>query len=464
MTTMSEMNALKRSFGVFILLFFPLYFYGQEEVDGFDILVIKKSELGKDEPYFVIKAYNTFLQEMWFKSGKNRISFDNSIIVNQPIEPFPLQEEETKGKVFTLPDKISSVDLLRLQGEEAYMAFDMDTINVSFFEPYLRTLELGPPNRDFIRRTEPRKKSIVTNLSFFRVQINTFLARNVNFLCDITLDKYIYNPDWKDQLKNFEFRDCDISTEMRFKGLPLPKYISLLRTDFKTPDAKIDLTHFIIEHPDSICRIRIEDVSDLSRIRFNYENFELVFHDTITHYINIPDWKIELTYKLLLEEQLKQGFLNGYAKLDKEYKEFQYTREKTIYGEFINWIDKTWWDYGYDKSLVVKNSFIVFFFFFVVNLFFYSSLHEVYCPEKFKHLEERLVHKASDKRILKRGILIFINRIPGVFLYTGYLFWAVRLDIHNLEIRKPFAFTLLILEYVSGIICLAYIANYILGR
>jgi hypothetical protein len=50
------------------------------------------------------------------------------------------------------------------------------------------------------------------------------------------------------------------------------------------------------------------------------------------------------------------------------------------------------------------------------------------------------------------------------FLYTTFVFWGLKLDLKELEIKKPLYMTILIGQYITGLVCLAYIANYIISK
>ena len=68
-------------------------------------------------------------------------------------------------------------------------------------------------------------------------------------------------------------------------------------------------------------------------------------------------------YEELLANQKTEGSTQSYEILDKEYREFQYTDSESQYpqwwGHTLNWIDKNWWGYGYDKELVIRNVLLI---------------------------------------------------------------------------------------------------------
>ena len=72
--------------------------------------------------------------------------------------------------------------------------------------------------------------------------------------------------------------------------------------------------------------------------------------------------------------------MESYRDVDKQYKQLKYKHAGNNIG---NWLDANWWDYGYNKGLIVRNAFILFFFFFFINLFIYDKLFETYPMQNF---------------------------------------------------------------------------------
>lgn len=190
---------------------------------------------------------------------------------------------------------------------------------------------------------------------------------------------------------------------------------------------------------------------DVDKIDFEYHNFKLYFRGDETH-----DDKVGV-YTALLESFKRKGYSSSYEKLDKEFQEFQFTQSGN-FGYLANWIAKNWWDYGYTKSLVLRNALLLNVFFFVINIFFFDKLiHQGYNIRKFV-----IVNSSLKKNFSSSRARLLIAKIPYVFLYTCYIFWGLRLDINNLGIHKIGLFGYVLLQYVTGVVCLAYLANWII--
>ena len=139
---------------------------------------------------------------------------------------------------------------------------------------------------------------------------------------------------------------------------------------------------------------------EASALKVNYKYFELVFDSTSTIYDK------DQIFNELLSSQNEHHFTDGYEALDKEYKAFKYLNSNSLFGRLKNWLDHHWWDYGYNKFMVIENS----------------------------------------------------------ILYTAYVYWGLKIDLKELEPRKYFYLSIINCQYLLGIVFLAYIANYIITK
>jgi len=67
----------------------------------------------------------------------------------------------------------------------------------------------------------------------------------------------------------------------------------------------------------------------------------------------------------------------------------------------------------------------------------------------------------------KNSLLYRINKIPAIIAYTAYVFWGIKLELNQIRFEKSwwaFPFFIFMVEYLTGIICLAYIANLIITK
>jgi hypothetical protein len=190
---------------------------------------------------------------------------------------------------------------------------------------------------------------------------------------------------------------------------------------------------------------------DVDKIDFEYHNFKLYFRGDESY-----DDKVGV-YTALLESFKRKGYSSSYEKLDKEFQEFEFIESGKL-GRVANWFVKNWWDYGYDKSLVLRNAIILNLLFFIINIFFFDTLiNHGYKIRKFV-----LANSSLNKKYLASHVRLLL-KLQYVFIYTCYIFWGLRLDVNNLGIHKIGLFIYVLFQYLVGVTCLAYLANWLIN-
>jgi hypothetical protein len=288
-------------------------------------------------------------------------------------------------------------------------------------------------------------------------QIANLEFHNVVFNASVEFDNGIDTS--RSEIDSISLIRCLIRVPLNFSNIRHPKFIYLDNVQFENTGSRLDFTHFINSQDNSLTELKVADFGDgFSRAILNYENFHLTFSP------GVSDWQKERIYRQLLEEQQRDGFTFGFQKLDKEYKHFGYTKDNTALGKIHDFVECHWWDYGYNKGKVIVNSLYLFLIFTFINILIYPVLLSTYYPLKFKELEQRLTDRYSKYQTYPGRLYFHLARIPSIILYTAYLFWGLRLDLNEIEIRNYLPLTLIIIEYTIGVISLAYIANYIISK
>lgn len=191
--------------------------------------------------------------------------------------------------------------------------------------------------------------------------------------------------------------------------------------------------------------------SDIDKLDWEYQDFKLYFPSPATY-----DYKVGI-YSSVMEHFKRNGYTISYENLDKEFQEFIYLGSGNWFGGFLNWVDKNWWDYGYNKFLVVRNAIYLNILFFLINLFvFHSLVNHGYNIQKFVRVNADINDKYPNR--FRRTLV----KSPYIFLYTSFIFWGLSLKIDNLGIHRIGLFSYVLLQYIVGVVCLAYIANLII--
>ena len=221
------------------------------------------------------------------------------------------------------------------------------------------------------------------------------------------------------------------------------------------------------------CRIALTG-SDISKIKINYELFQLWFPQETSYEDKIS------TYEKLLKKFSDDGFLESYKLLDIEYRNFKNIADGNV---ALNRFLKYWWNYGYNKEWVLWWSLGFLFFFTLINSFFLNHLRSKVYEVKFAFYDENDFEKASDKFRLKNSarllsgrqvllvpisVFLFLSNFVAFYfinslIYTSVLFFGLRIDLERFKKFSPLTLYVWTI-YIVGLFCLAYILNIIIVK
>ena len=200
--------------------------------------------------------------------------------------------------------------------------------------------------------------------------------------------------------------------------------------------------------------------TDLSKIKFDYSRFKILV-DTAKYRRR----QLSNMYEKVLKMQEDQGFLDGYEVVDKEYRHFKLTYEKAgmdyLVGTLGSWSQRVWWDYGYRKERIFVWTFSLFGFFFFVNHLLFPYLNR-----KIYHIEN-IYEQDKEGNSLKTAVFSFrrlfsIRNVFKALFYSCLLFFGLRLGVDRIQFKYYWGATYLLAQYIVGLICLAYLANFII--
>jgi len=176
--------------------------------------------------------------------------------------------------------------------------------------------------------------------------------------------------------------------------------------------------------------------SNITKFHIDYIHFRLVFYDSKNN-SSLPNDEKRSIYEQLLKNFKDRGQEDSYEILDKEYKWFK----EPIFLGFLEWI---WWDFGYKKWLVFIWTIGFLFIFTLLTRIKLNYLQtSVYCIEIVNPLSKHLFWHS--------------------FLYTVSIFFPLSLKGKNFK-SSGFGIIYVVLVYLSGILCVAYIANFIIQK
>nr|WP_321409332.1 hypothetical protein [uncultured Carboxylicivirga sp.] len=201
----------------------------------------------------------------------------------------------------------------------------------------------------------------------------------------------------------------------------------------------------------SLNDVNVIDVLDLSTVKRKNASFPLycivIFNDTIWKKINSPhhnyyrqDSKYLETYngnpgllkasinfnKLLLKEYEKTNQAELIKSTDIWIK---YLKARLNKNKYLFYLDFYWWECGYNKNRIPLNIFLIFILLVFINTMFLDYLNKnVYRLIIVEHL------LYDDKK--RRTLLENVSRkIIMSFIYTGYIFFGLKIDMDKLYIE-----------------------------
>ena len=278
-----------------------------------------------------------------------------------------------------------------------------------------------------------------------------FKRAKFNASCDFSNTKFFHLLD----LSNAKTEE-----DIKFDFAILPDTILLNAT---TLNGKLDFSNSIPKYSLHQCKINFYN-TNINNLILDYTLFKIYYPDSIeaafNKYRKIEAREIEKMYTDLLGIQEQHNFKEGYKKLDIEYQKFRLS-------SFSYWVRRLWDNFGYDKDLIFRNTVVLLGLSFLgIGLFFRYLITKVYCPESLNNYKENLLGNPDEKGHRTKKLLY-------AFYYTCILFFGIKMELKNLVIKgephalstkKLFGIVLIFFTYFTGIVCAAYLANFIITK
>ncbi len=199
--------------------------------------------------------------------------------------------------------------------------------------------------------------------------------------------------------------------------------------------------------------------TNISKIHIDYIHFKLLLPDSTFQEDGNKTKAISFEEKAAVYEALLNNFkTNGqtesYKLLDIEYQEFKW--HNGLWTNHLAWLPKFWWNFGYDKEYIFLWTALFLIVFTCFTYFFIYSLNtKIYIIDKIP------VNIVWQKKMSFRD---FIKRLWFSFMYTSTVFFKLSVDIKNLEFKERRGTFYIIVVYTIGLVCIAYMANFVLQK
>jgi hypothetical protein len=267
-----------------------------------------------------------------------------------------------------------------------------------------------------------------------------------------------------------DFSDVIFKNKMSFKNLVLSSETQILFSNTILPDTldfsfnnsstlnnEIDLTtaNFIdsgqnIDNPHLIQFIKTE----ISQFHLDYYHFRLLIPDSIQSpdnpkmHIAISNDEKESIFEGLLNNFKVHGQNESYRKLDIEYKHFKYYRYWWTIPFY--WLSLLWWNFGYNKELIFLWTLFFVILFTSLNYFKIKKLNTSTYPIDYLPKEYSTM---TNKR-----------RYWYSFVYTSIILFRLSLNLEKLSFENIRGTIYILMIYSIGLLCLAYMANFIIQK
>ncbi len=295
------------------------------------------------------------------------------------------------------------------------------------------------------------KKAIFRNTKF---KDNTFFE-NAIFESVALFDNSIF-------YKNADFTGVTFKKEANFNWVIMPDTLVL---DYIKLSHPLDLTN-TINKAEVNCKISLVGV-DLSLVKIDYSKFDLIFYKNSERRLSpmLRDTISELNKTNIYEKLLRAQtpYPAGYKKLDIEYSEFRYSK-RGAYGFFLNYLDKYWWNYGYNKEYIFTWTLYLLILFTLINSLFFGFLNKgVYKIDNVWNASPLFNHESKQLKMKKKA-QGFIRNLPHAFFYTCLIFFGLKMKIEELQFKHKIAVTYILFVFVSGLICTVFMANFVFSN
>jgi hypothetical protein len=243
--------------------------------------------------------------------------------------------------------------------------------------------------------------------------------------------------------KKLFFKECTINN-LVFRRMQLPDSIAFINSKI---DNEINLLDFDAPGKGKYYSICLYG-TNYDKVNFSYNNFRLFFPDSVK-----TEMKKSI-YESLLGHFKSIGFNESYKQLDIEYKSFNYL-QYIKFGKELNWVQKNWWNYGYDKSRVLIWTAILLALFGFFNLFWFKHLLNAYVLE---NIRQKYLNRKGNKIIRK------FQYIALCFIYTSIIFVGLKLEIDKFNFIKIRTVIYIFFIYAIGLMCVGFLANFIFTK
>ena len=131
---------------------------------------------------------------------------------------------------------------------------------------------------------------------------------------------------------------------------------------------------------------------------------------------------------------------------------------------------KYWWNFSYDRNLILGNTFYAFIISFIIFVIGFKQFASAYFPSDQLGLKVDTALSPTLNRTWKPTVKQTVieqvsDRFKITFFYTALIFFGWKMDHSKLKYRThPWTALVIYLIYIIGLIHLAYLAGFVIAR
>lgn len=155
-------------------------------------------------------------------------------------------------------------------------------------------------------------------------------------------------------------------------------------------------------------------------------------------------------YKRRMDICRKKGQSDILYHLEMQYYDFYYFEyRKGILSTISYYMQKWWWDFGHKERYILRNTGIIYFLFFFLNTFL------------IRKLSSRVYSIEDIRKRAKKSTLSLSQRLMLSCFYTAIVFFGLKLEIDRFKFKNFLGVLYVFIIYGIGLVCLAFLANWI---
>lgn len=306
-------------------------------------------------------------------------------------------------------------------------------------------------NSQFRAPSEFSQMSFSKSVSFEGAEIH----RNLDFRLVFFNQNLLFKNAKISDSSTISFEDCALADTLDFSFAKLGmNIIDLKRASYE--GGRLDtITRSYNKHYLNLYK------TDPGKFNLNYQYFTLLTTYEKDYYFqshrkvkteDVPFDEMCSIYESLLNSFKTKGQMQSYRLLDTEYRSYRWQDSTTPWMSFV---ERNWWDYGYNKALIFRWTLIFLLLFTFGTFFRLSKLLATYPVSSIPEQQDNAFALSVSE---------MARRYWYSLVFTSTLFFGLTLKFENINFTKKSATVYIVLVYVIGIVCLAYMANYIIQK